>query len=161
MDSIAEADAPRFLVDHMLGRLVTWLRLLGCDTAYAGTLDDAQIARQAQQEGRIVLTRDRELARRKSIKTMLMRSERLDDQIEQMLQAFKLSLGERDPRCAVCNGELVDLPRLQAQAEVPPYVFQTQARFLRCSGCGRIYWRGTHWEAMQKRLASVAARLEH
>ena len=70
----------------MLGRLVTWLRLLGCDTAYAGKLDDAQIARHAQQEGRIVLTRDRELARRKSIRTILIDSVRVDEQIMQVLQ---------------------------------------------------------------------------
>ena len=156
---MAEADGPRFLVDHMLGRLVTWLRLLGCDTAYAGKLDDAQIARHAQQEGRIVLTRDRELARRKSIRTILIDSERVDEQIMQVLQACDLSVGGREPRCAVCNGRLADLHREQAKGQVPPYVFQTQERFLHCSDCGRIYWRGTHWEAMQRRLARVAGHV--
>lgn len=154
MDSKTPVE-PRFLVDHMLGRLVTWLRLLGCDTLYAGAMEDAQIARQAQQEGRIVLTRDRELARRSNILSILVDSEHVDEQLAQVVRQCHISTAAASPRCTLCNGELADMPREQAQGRVPPYVYQTQQRFLLCSTCGHIYWQGTHWEGMTRRLAAV------
>jgi uncharacterized protein with PIN domain len=146
----------RFLVDLMLGRLVSWLRLLGCDTLYAGKLDDAAIARLAQQENRLVLTRDRELARRKNIETLLIDSEHVDDQLVQVVHACHLDVSDCRPRCAACNGVLADAAKQEIAGSVPPYVFRTQDRFLRCGGCGHIYWQGTHWEHMQKRLARLA-----
>jgi uncharacterized protein with PIN domain len=154
MDSRTPAEL-RFLVDHMLGRLVTWLRLLGCDTLYTGAMEDAQIARLAQQQGRIVLTRDRELARRRNILSILVDSEHVDEQLAQVVRQCHLSTAAASPRCAVCNGQLADMPREQAEGQVPPYVYQTQQRFLTCGTCGRIYWQGTHWEGMKRRLAAV------
>ena len=148
---------PRFIVDRMVGRLATWLRLLGYDTVSAGRLEDAQIARLAQQDDRIVLTRDRELARRKSIRTLLIDSEEIDEQLAQVVRAYGLALRGAAPRCGLCNGVLAALPKEQAAGQVPPYVSQTQERFLHCSSCGRIYWRGTHWQRMQERLALLAA----
>jgi len=152
---MAADSIPHFVVDHMLGRLVTWLRLLGCDTLYAGAAADAEIARIAQRDRRIVLTRDRELARRKSIKTILIASEKLDEQLAQVIRDCGLRIDDLSPRCPLCNGLLANLPRAEAEGRVPPYVFQTQERFLICSVCGHIYWQGTHWQRMQKRLANV------
>lgn len=148
-----------FLVDHMLGRLVTWLRVLGCDTVFASTLDDSQIARIAQQQGRIVLTRDRELARRKNIRTILVDSERVDEQLAQVMRTCHLQLDRYSARCTLCNGVLEVLPKQQAEGSVPPYVFQTQEQFWRCTGCGHLFWQGTHWERMRERLAAVAAAI--
>lgn len=144
-----------FIVDYMLGRLVTWLRLLGCDTVYANALDDAAIARRAQQEDRIVLTRDRELARRKNIRTILVASERVHEQLAQVVRECNLPISDCAPRCALCNGVLHDIPRAEVAGRVPPYVWRTQKRFMRCEGCGHIYWQGTHWTRMQERLARL------
>jgi uncharacterized protein len=150
--------SPRFLADHMVGRLATWLRVLGYDTEYAGKLDDAAIAGQAQREDRIVLTRDRELARRKNIRALLICSEKIDEQLVEVLTAGAGPIEGGEARCPVCNGELADLPKAEAAERVPPYVRQTQERFWLCRRCGRIYWQGTHWEAIQKRLEAVRQR---
>ena len=151
----ANESPPRFLVDHMLGRLVTWLRLLGCDTVYTNTLDDAAIAHLAQQDGRVVLTRDRELARRKNTRSVLIASERVMDQLAQVMRECGLGADQWPARCSVCNVVLEELPKEEARGRVPPYVFRTQARFLACPGCGHVYWRGTHWKGMRRRLARI------
>jgi uncharacterized protein len=146
---------PRFLADHMVGRLATWLRVLGYDTEYAGNLSDAAIAGQAQREDRILLTRDRELARRKNIRVLLIASEKVDEQLAQVVSAYGCLRDEGEARCPVCNGALDDLAREEAQGRVPAHVYATQERFWLCRGCGRTYWQGTHWEAIQKRLDAV------
>lgn len=149
--------ATLFLVDLMVGRLVTWLRLLGYDTVSAGTLADREIARLAQRDGRTVLTRDRELARRRNVRSILIESEQVDEQLAQLVREGCVTLQGRRPRCPLCNGELRGVDKAQARESVPPYVFAEHDRFERCSSCGHIYWQGTHWQRMTERLARLAA----
>jgi uncharacterized protein with PIN domain len=140
----------------MLGRLAKWLRLLGIDTVYAGRLSDHQIAAIARAEGRVVLTRDREMTRRKGIRSLYVDSQVLDEQLVQIVGELGLSLegeSERRPaRCSVCNQPLVRVSRDEARSQVPPYVWQTQSLFHRCPKCERIFWPGTHWEHIQETI---------
>jgi uncharacterized protein with PIN domain len=46
----------RFIVDAMLGRLSTWLRVMGYDTHYQMSYEEETI-RRSVQEGRILLSR--------------------------------------------------------------------------------------------------------
>ena len=55
---------PRFSLDEMLGSLAKWLRIMGYDALYLRDLNDGEILRRAEEEGRILLTRDKELAHR-------------------------------------------------------------------------------------------------
>ena len=87
---------------------------------------------------------------------LLIASETLDEQIAEV----KAALPEPDEpfsRCAACNGVLAELPRGEARDLVPAYVWHTQPAFRRCSGCGRVYWKGTHWPAMQARISGEGA----
>src|SRR5580658_184832 len=54
----------RWWADEMLGRLARYLRMVGLDTAYVPGLTDDEVVRRAGAEGRTLLTRDRQLARR-------------------------------------------------------------------------------------------------
>ena len=144
--------APRLLADGMLGTLAKWLRLLGYDTVFAPSLDDHALARLARAEGRVLLTRDRALAARRGLQSLLVREGELEAQIAQVVQALGLP-PRAEPRCAACNGELAVAPKEAVQSLVPPYVFHTQNEFRRCLSCGRIYWRGTHWPHIAARLA--------
>jgi hypothetical protein len=38
---------------------------------------------------------------------------------------------------------------------VPDRVFETQTQYTQCPACHRIYWPGTHWEAMGKELQDL------
>jgi uncharacterized protein with PIN domain len=74
----------RLLVDGMLGTLAKWLRLLGYDTAYDNVASDAELARQARAEGRVLLTRDRELSKRRGLRTLLIESQVLEEQVREV-----------------------------------------------------------------------------
>ncbi len=134
----------KFLADAMLGRLMTWLRLLGYDTAWADDLADSQIARLARSEGRIVLTRDTQFARRKGLPIVLFHEQTLAGELQELRQSVTLPPADLFSRCPVCNATLQLLTRETAKPLVPPYVWQTQTTFRRCPHCGRVYWAGTH-----------------
>jgi uncharacterized protein with PIN domain len=147
-------EPPCLLADAMLGRLARWLRLLGYDTAYWRDGSDAALIRQARAEGRLILTRDHQLAGRRGVAALLVTAETLDEQIAEVRAALALLGGNPQPftRCPECNSILADLPRPAARDLVPPYVWHTQLEFRRCPDCGRVYWKGTHWPAMAARL---------
>lgn len=142
-----------FVVDGMLGTLAKWLRILGYDTLFDPGLDDHQLVRLARAENRVLLTRDRELARRRGVRTLLVAGERLDEQIRQVLADLDLTPGPS--RCPVCNTPLTAMDRQTAAAQVPGYVAQTQDEFRFCPGCRRVYWRGSHRQQMDEFLARL------
>jgi uncharacterized protein with PIN domain len=142
----------KFLADGMLGRLARWLRILGYDTAYDPQADDHTLAGIARAEGRILLTRDTALARRRGVQAILIESQEVTEQVRQVLAACHLDPSDTFSRCAVCNVPLEPIDRAVAQSLVPPYVYQTQDGFQRCPRCKRIYWRGTHWANMQAQV---------
>jgi len=142
----------RFLADSMLGTLAKWLRILGYDTAYDAQLDDNQLVRLARAEGRILLTRDTGLRKRKGLRCLFIESEMLEEQLAQVLRTFSLHVDNPFSRCPVCNTALEDVPKYEAWGQVPPFVFQTQKRFSLCPECNRFYWRGTHWQRMLERM---------
>lgn len=146
---------PRFLADVMLGRLARWLRALGFDTRYESTLDDAALAALAQREGRVLLTRDVELTRRRNVRAFLIQDDKLVLQLRQIVAAFALRDTAAFSRCLECNVELVQVSRETIVARVPRYVWQTQERFFQCPHCSKVYWRGTHWARMQQLLRKV------
>jgi hypothetical protein len=57
----------RFVADAHLGGLARLLRMAGFDTVYDNHFDDAEIERIAGRDGRIVLSRDRDLLKRRTI----------------------------------------------------------------------------------------------
>ena len=145
----------RFIADAMLGTLAKWLRILGYDTLFDPDLGDHQLVRLARAEDRVLLTRDRELARRRGICVLLVASEDLGAQIGQVLADLHLEPDRSFSRCPVCNEPLVETDRETAQSRVAAYVAQTHTRFKSCPACQRIYWRGTHWQRMDDQLARI------
>lgn len=149
----------RFVADAMLGRLAKWLRLLGQDVLYPKRVDDAALLRICKDDpSRILLTRDQQLilrrpiARGEIIAILLSRND-LMGQLREVKRRVGLLPGP--PRCAVCNGVLCEEDKATVEKRVPPYVFATQASFRRCTGCGRLYWRATHWNQIREALRTV------
>jgi uncharacterized protein with PIN domain len=147
----------KFLADNMLGRLATWLRLLGYDTVYIPHADDPTLARLARAQDRVLLTRDVELTNRRGLNFLLIESEKVDEQVRQVFRALNLSAREAFSRCAECNQVLTIVTKESVQGRVPPYVFQTQERYRECQKCQRIYWRGTHWARMLARIQDLSS----
>lgn len=138
----------------MLGRLCKWLRLIGYDAVYANHWPDIRIVACARAEGRLVLTRDRELSRHKAIHCLLINDQTLTAQLEQVISTLGTP-SPRRPRCPRCNTVLVGATHEQAKPHVPEYVWQTQAQFTCCPQCDRYYWQGTHWQHVRSVLAGI------
>jgi uncharacterized protein with PIN domain len=153
-------DRPTFAVDAMLGRLAKALRILGYDAHYDSDIGDPDLKLLAVREGRIVLTRDREIAETGlPLRVLLIESDRPEEQLQQVVSEFSLDTqGALFTRCLVCNVPVEDVPRDEVEARVPPYVLSTQERFARCPRCGRIYWAATHVEAARRWLDRVLGR---
>ena len=159
-DSKIASVRPRFLADCNVGRLARWLRALGYDASYHARIGDSELVREAAAENRVLLTRDRDLTKRRVIQTGLVRAVliRDDDVTKQLRQVFSelgLELDGALTRCIECNSELVARVPAVVAERVPPYVRRTQARYSECPECGRIYWAGTHWQRMRERLLTL------
>lgn len=144
---------PRFVADHMLGSLAKWLRMIGYDTVYDKNLDDKAIAASARAESRFVLTRDKELAKEPG--ALFVESDDLDAQLAAVKAKFGLMFDESAIRCTSCNGELAELPKEQAKESVPEGAFAANDKFWKCAGCGKVYWRGSHWLGIMERLKKL------
>jgi uncharacterized protein with PIN domain len=157
----------RFIVDHNVGKLARWLRMMGYDSVFFTGEDDGQMVRQALAEGRILLTRDTGIMQRRVVtsgrlKAVLFTSEEPEEQIRQLLKVLDLKEQSRPfTICLECNQPLVDVSPTDAKDRVPPYVYRTQNRYVECPACRRVYWRGTHWAAMLKRLEKLADMTEN
>jgi uncharacterized protein len=144
----------------MVGSLARYLRLMGCDTTYARGWSDEEILRRARGEDRVLLTRDRELARR-AAKAVLLTSPRLEDQVRAAWAAFPdLPADVRFERCTLCNGTLAhfeassDAPREEG---IPWDRVAAGLPLYRCGECGHVYWEGSHTADVRRRLRAWAA----
>ncbi len=131
---------------------------MGYDTLFFGSGDDSRMVAKALAEGRVILTRDTGIMKRRvvtsgRIKAILIDSEEPEQQIRQVIETLKLDYQFKPfTLCLECNHLLVERSKDQMKDRVPPYVFKTQNQYMECPACYRIYWRGTHWEAMTRRL---------
>lgn len=158
-ESEQERQEPRFIADCMLGTLAKRLRFLGYDTLFFNRIEDADLVKIAVDQGRMIITRDSGIIKRKAAKNYIFIE--TDDLEIQMNMVFKSVGIERNPskaatRCILCNTPLLPLVKREAIGKVPPFVFLTHSKFTRCSQCRRIYWKGSHMEKALERLSSGA-----
>jgi uncharacterized protein with PIN domain len=158
MNGNRSAGELRFIIDHNVGKLVRWLRMLGFDSLFFNGEDDGDMVRQALADGRIILTRDTGVMKRRVItggrlKAILINSDEPEKQIRQLMAELDIKSGSRPfTLCLECNTPLVPRTPEEVGDRVPPYVFKTQKQYMECPACRRIYWRGTHFSAMLRKL---------
>lgn len=147
----------KFIADAMLGRLAKWMRILGCDVIYQPDIDDRQLVRIAREQGRTVLTRDTLLLKRRGLgNPVFIRSDEVRQQMLEIRNLLNSCCGRRLGRCALCNGLLHDVPRKEdVRSAVPDFVYLSHERFARCSGCGKIYWEGSHYRNIRKEMHEI------
>jgi len=143
----------------MLGRLAKWLRIMGFDTVYDTEIANEDLVRRAVQERRTILTRHRTLPDQWRVDAIyVVEAERTLDQLRELVAARRLG-GECRPftRCSRCGSELVEVTPDKATGAVPSDVLATQQPFLRCPGCRRFCWEGSHTERMRLALEKILA----
>lgn len=150
-------DRCRFDADEMLGSLAKWLRILGYDTTYERDKNDDDIIEFARKESRLLLTRDKELAKRMVGRSLYVRSDDLDEQARQVIRTFDLHFDEKMTRCARCNGQLRRIDKSEAELEAPARTFAMTDEYFRCEACNKLYWKGTHWKKIVARIESFQA----
>ena len=140
----------------MVGRLAKWLRLLGYDTMYANNLTDTEMLDVAESEGRIILTRDRLLIRRRRCRNYIfIQSDHWRQQLKQVYLEAGLACDRMLSMCALCNRLLVPVDRNSVESLVPAYVYRTLEAFQKCDQCLRIFWSATHVCESHKELESL------
>jgi uncharacterized protein with PIN domain len=147
----------RFIADVHLGGLAHLLRMCGFDTLYETNFDDSEIAAIAANQGRIVLTRDRELLKRREITHgcyvhMLKSTQQLREIFERLdlvrnMRPFTL--------CLYCNAPLHVIDKALVQQRIPPAVREHYERFSTCDVCQRVFWEGSHWRRMRALLDEI------
>jgi uncharacterized protein with PIN domain len=155
----------RFIADSMLGRLAKWLRLLGYDTLYYPHIENRLLLKIAREDNRILLTKDTRLVKVRGLeKFLLLKDNNPFNQLRTVITSFNLPVQDRlltsreQPllsRCIGCNANLNTVSRDTVKDSVPVYVYQTSQIFRKCSGCGKIYWDGTHPGKFREKLAEV------
>jgi hypothetical protein len=152
----------KFFADAMLGRLATWMRILGLDVEYAPVIEDSILEARARAESRLILTRDTRLIKRRGVRDccFFIESDHVEVQLRQVVERFGVTGALILTRCIRCNTVLKDVDRVLAKGLVPPYVYDTQDRFSTCTECGRVYWSGTHKAQIIKVLRGVVKGID-
>lgn len=152
----------RFIVDANAGKLAKWLRMMGYDTLFFNGTDDGSMVKLALAQGRTVITRDTEFMKRRAVSSGRVSALLVsgDDPAAQMQSAIaKLGL-DKDyrpfTRCLECNAELSRRDKNEVTGSVPERVYSLQEQYMQCPSCQRIYWRGTHWAAMNRKLDELS-----
>jgi uncharacterized protein with PIN domain len=147
----------KFIADGMLGKLTRWLRMLGQDTKYSTQFDDAELIAVAEEEHRVLLTRDSELyyrATAKGVATFYVEGRTEAEKLAELADrlGFPLVIDLNHSRCPRCNGEIRLTPKETVADEVEKNTFTYYNEFWKCIKCGHIYWQGAHWDGIYTTL---------
>jgi len=147
----------RFVADAHLGGLAQLLRLAGFDTLYDNHFADDEIETLALAEARIVLSRDRELLKRRTITHgCYVRALKPEAQLRELYRRLDLARSTRAFRlCLTCNAPLRPIDKEAVRERVPDGVFERQTRFATCDVCRRVFWEGSHWKRMRTLVDSI------
>ena len=137
----------KFITDASLGRLAKWLRLLGYDTVVFPNQAGREMLRQADAEGRIVLTRRRDMTQRQfSGHLFLITGVDIASQLNDVISKYSLKVDQQKifGICLKCNEKLYSMVREEVRDLVPPFVFENCTEYNQCPRCHNVYWAGTH-----------------
>jgi uncharacterized protein len=151
----------RFVADGHLGGLTRNLRLLGFDVAYRQNADDRQLLEVMARENRALLTRDRRLLMHSIVlHGYYPRSQNPDEQTIEVVRRFDISeLIAPFTRCLRCNAPLEEATKADVIDKLEPLTKIYYNQFHRCPDCKQIYWSGSHFPKLQKRIQQIRSRV--
>jgi uncharacterized protein with PIN domain len=150
----------RFVLDVHLGKLARRLRLLGFDALWERDAVDERLVALSLSEGRILLTRDRGLLKRRDLThAAAVRATDPRRQLLEVVERFDLARAAAPfTRCLACNGRLFPVPTAEVLDRIPPETRLHYDRFLRCESCPRIFWWGPHSRRLKEIVDEALGR---
>jgi len=147
----------RLLTDGMLGKLTRWLRILGHDVEYTGSMDDKELIQKTKKEDRVLLTRDVELYKQaiaKGAEAFLLENPNQTANLASLARRFNLRLevNVEISRCPKCNGTIRTVSKTAVAEKIPATTSSNYNDFWQCQQCGQVYWHGAHWDRIEKTL---------
>jgi len=152
-----------FVADGHLGKLVRDLRLLGIDVLYDSTIDDRELVRISSEQNRALLTRDRRLLMHARVRHgYYLRSQKPLEQTIEVLRRFRLQ-PKLSPfsRCLRCNASLETVEKKHVISRLEPLTKIYYDEFRRCTACRRVYWPGSHFDKLRKRVETIQSDLNN
>lgn len=147
----------RFVADAHLGGVARLLRMAGFDTLYDNNIKDEEVEAIALADDRVVLTRDRDLLKRRTITHgCYVHQLKAAHQLRELCDRLDLA-GSLQPfsLCLNCNLPLRTVPKAAVLDRLPPRVRELHEEFNACDQCQRVFWKGSHWKRMMALLAAV------
>jgi uncharacterized protein with PIN domain len=150
-----------FVADGHLGKLTRNLRLFGFDVAYDQNASDEELLEVMTSENRALLTRDRRLLMHAVVRHgYCPRSQNADEQTIEVIRRFDLlEFVAPFTRCLRCNAPLEEAAKAEIIDKLEPLTKIYYNQFRRCPGCKHIYWPGSHFSKLQKRINEIHSRL--
>lgn len=149
-------DRKKFLLDENLGKLAKWLRMLGYDAAVYKSISIEKKISLCYKERRILLTRSKKIVKRgECFSRILIKAEKYDKQLQEMLPLLELNNDLLFTRCIECNNEMREIKIEKIDGLVPESVKYNFSEFKICRKCGKVYWRGSHYDAMKSKLKNL------
>jgi len=144
----------KFVVDVHLHKLARGLRMIGFDAFYKGEYFNLEMIRCSINEKRIILTRDKNLLKHKNVTHgYWVRTTNPEDQLKEIIGRFDL-YSQIKPfiRCMICNGILEAVEKKTIIDKIPEKTAKYYSEFYQCTQCAQIYWPGSHYQKMQKKI---------
>jgi uncharacterized protein len=149
----------KFVADGHLGKLIRDLRLLGIDVLYDSVAEDRQLLELAGAEDRALLTRDRRLLMHAIVRHgYYLRSQDPLEQTIEVLRRFQLPTLAPFARCLRCNAALKSVQKADVIERLEPLTKIYYEQFRQCTGCGQVYWPGSHFEKLETRIQEITQR---
>ena len=145
------------MADAHLGGLARLLRMAGFDTLYDNGYRDDEIVAIAARDDRIVLTRDRELLKRRAVsRGCYLHAIKPEIQFRELFERLGLAPGAQPfSLCLHCNLALRAVDKALVLDALPPSVRELHEEFTTCEACRRVYWKGSHHKRMRALLDTV------
>jgi uncharacterized protein with PIN domain len=155
--AVLAPDEARFVADAHLGGLARLLRMAGFDTLYDNDIGDGDVEAFAGHGGRIALTRDRELLKRRGVlRGCYVRALKPEAQLREVFARYGLYAAMRPfSLCLACNVPLRPRARANVLDRLPPSVRDSHDIFLGCPRCDGVFWQGSHWRRMRTLLDAM------
>ncbi len=151
----------KFIADNNVGKLAKWLRIIGYDTLLFKEKNDSKMIEIALNEDRVILTKNSQIMKRRlvtngKLKAVHIKCDEPNVQLQETAKILNLDYHFNPfSLCLKCNQKLVPRSKEEVQDLVPPRVFEIQKQYMECPSCHRIYWHGTHWQAMVRELRNI------